>query len=131
MATYTISQAMSLIKGYLDKVANEAHTYMGNYIQTHADNPTGKLAGSLYNEKRGDSARAIGSRLEYAKYANDGRGPVHADPAKLKANPKHRLHWVYPRPNGQHYTALSVGPASGLHFIEKTKEYLETTHIPL
>lgn len=120
----TIDQAVEWLDHVVDVVAAEAERYMKEYISTTADNPTGQLAGSIYNEKRGKCVRAVGSSLPYAKYANDGRGPVRVKNAKS-------LHWVYPRPNGKNYFAKEVGPAKGLHFIEKTKEYIENTSISL
>ena len=134
MATYTIGEAMSRIPKLLEKASAEAKRYMAEYIEANAKNSTHTLSSSLFDEKRGDNARAVGSRLPYAKYVDGGRGPVHADAAKLAANPKHRLHWVYPRPGGKDYFALSVGPADpigGKGFIAATKNHLESMHFSL
>lgn len=124
MATLTIDEAMSAVRGLLDKVAASAESYMKSYIDTHADNPTGALSKSINTRKISDSARGVGSDLDYAKYADQGRGPVTVKRAKS-------LHWVYPRPNGQDFFRHSVGPAQGLHFIDKTAEFLEGEHFTL
>ena len=114
----TIDQVEAYLEGVLERVAGEAQRYMKEYINSAADNPTGALSDSIYNEKRGKFTRAVGSALPYAKYANNGRGPVRVKNAKA-------LHWVYPRPGGKDFFAKSVGPAKGLHFIERTKEHIE------
>lgn len=126
MATFTIGEAMSRIPKLLDKAAAEAKRYMVSYINEHADRgyATGELAGSIYVEKRGDSARAVGSAVKHAKYVNKGRGPVKAK------NPSGRLHyydpvvgaWMHPK---------EVGPMSGINFIEATKTHLENTYFSL
>lgn len=124
MATLSLDEAMSAINGYLDKVAASAESYMKGYIKTHADNPTGKLEGSINVRRISESARGVGSDLHYAKFADEGRGPVH--PVNKKA-----LKWEYPRPNGDIFIRASAGPAEGLHFIDKTAEFIEGEHISL
>lgn len=118
----TIDGVDAALDDLLNRVASEAERYMRDYINRTADNPTGRLAGSIYNESRGKRTRAIGSRLEYASYADQGRGPV-------SVRNKISLHWVYPRPSGQDFFAKSVGRAEGLHFIDKTKEHIENMNI--
>lgn len=120
----TIDEADRKIDDLLVKVSAEAKRYMQEYIERTAKNSTKTLSGSIYDEKRGAHTRAVGSALEYASYVNDGRGPVHV-------KNKRSLHWVYPRPDGKDYFAKEVGPAKGLHFIEKTKEYIESMNITL
>lgn len=124
MANLTIDEAMSLIRGYLDRVAADAETYMKDYIRSHADNPTGRLEQSIDTRVISESARGVGSSLDYAKFADQGRGPVVAKNAPV-------LHWQYPRPDGPWHSAKSVGPAKGIHFIEATAEHIRTTHIGL
>lgn len=124
MANLSIDEAMSLLRGYLDRVATEAQSHMKEVIRTKADNPTGVLEKSIDIRSYGENVRGIGSSLPYAKYANNGRGPVRVKNAKS-------LHWVYPRPNGQDFFAKEVGPAAGLHFVEDTAEHIRHTHIGL
>lgn len=124
MANLTIDEAMSLLRGYLDRVAADAETYMKGYIRENADNPTGQLEKSIDTRVISESARGVGSSLSYAKFADQGRGPV-------RVKNKKSLHWVYPRPNGQDFFAKEVGPAKGLHFIQATADHLRITHIGL
>lgn len=118
----TIDQVDAYLEDVLNRVAGEAQRYMAEYIERTADNSTGVLSGSIYNEKRGKFTRAVGSALPYAKYVNNGRGPVRVKNAKA-------LHWVHPRPSGKDYFAKSAGPAKGLHFIEHTKAHIEGMNI--
>lgn len=124
MANLSLDEAISKIDGILDRVALEAQAYMKESIRTKADNPTGALEKSIDIRNIGSNARGIGSSLSYAKFANDGRGPV-------RVKNKKYLHWVYPRPNGQDFFAKEVGPAEGLHFIEDTAEHLRNTQFGL
>lgn len=124
MATLTIDEAMSLLRGYLDRVAADAEAYMKTYIRENTDNPTGVLERSIDTRVISDSARGVGSSLDYAKYVDKGRGPVTVKNAKY-------LHWVYPRPSGADFFAKSVGPAKGIGFIEATAEHVRSKHIGL
>ena len=124
MATFTIDEALKRIQMMLDIVANDAQAYMKDYIKKNTDNPTGKLEGSIYNEKRSDSERAVGSDLDYAYYVDQGRGPVVVKSAKT-------LHWEYPRPSGEDFFAKKVSATKGIHFIQATKDYLESQHYGL
>lgn len=122
MATYRPDEFDKLVEDVLDIVSSEAKTFMSSYINSTADNPTGKLADSIYNEKRGKNLRAVGSRLSYAKYVDRGRGPV-------RVKNKKSLHWVYPRPEGVDFFAKQVGPADpigGEGFLEATKKHIDS-----
>lgn len=127
MATYKVDELDKLVEDVLDKVSSEAKTFMSSYINRTADNPTGRLADSIYNERRGKNLRAVGSRLPYAKYVDQGRGPV-------SVKNKKSLHWVYPRPGGVDFFAKQVGPADpigGEGFLEATKKHIDSMRITI
>ena len=137
MATVTLSEAISLIEGYGDKVANMASSYMSEYIRSHATKgyATGKLAGSVAVEKRSADTWAVGPAdgkvgdHPYAAYVDQGRGPVHAK------NPSGRLHYqdpIYGNPANDFWMhPKSVDKMDGIHFIDATKDYIESTGIGL
>lgn len=118
MATFTISEALSKLEGFGRKVADEAEQIMKDEIIANTKEGTGKLAASVDVKPIGDSAWSVGTELEYAKYVNDGRGPVF--PVKAKA-----LRWYSPRFSGNAIIRGSAGPAEGKHFVKKTKARLE------
>lgn len=134
MATFTLSEAISHIEHYGEKVAQHAKTYMADYIRDNAKEgyATGALASSVQYEKRGDSTWAVGPAEgevgvhPYAAYVDKGRGEVHP----LPSNKSGRLHyfdtkhnvWMHPK---------SVGPMKGINFIEATKQHLEDIGIGL
>lgn len=126
MATFTLSEAISHIKGYGDKVAGIAQEYMSDYIEQHADKgyAEGNLKDSIKVTKIDDSTWAVGTDYYYGVYVDKGRGPVHAK------NPSGRLHyydpvvgaWMHPK---------KVGPMKGIHFIDETRKHLESLNIGL
>lgn len=132
MATYTIDGLIAKIDGYLDKVAEEARTYMSGYITDHAKEgyATGALAASINVEKPSENIRSVGSSLRsersghvYGNYVDQGRGEVHAKSAPyLRYFDKKKGHWVRTK---------VAGPMTGINFVEATKNHLETTKIPL
>lgn len=129
MATISIGEAMSLINGILDKVANEAEQYMKDYIDGHTKDATGALRDSIYNVKRGENARAIGSKLSYAQYVNNGRGPVKAKHKTAKGGPGY-LRFEIPR-GGEVFYRHEVKAAKGIHFIEETAKHIGNMPIKL
>lgn len=124
MATYSIDEARSLILGYLDKVAAEAQAIMQDEIRTKTKEQSGRLEASINIQKISESARSIGTNVEYAKYVNDGRGEVRPKNAKF-------LRWESPRFSGNEIFAKRAGQAEGIHFTSETKKRLEGMHIPL
>lgn len=132
MATFTIGEAMSRIPKLLDRVADHAVEYMSNYIDEHVgDYSTGALAKSIQSRKIDENTRGVGTSLKsktsgqvYGAYVDKGRGPVTAH------NPSGRLHYYDPK-LGKWMHPKSVGPMSGIGFIEATKDHLERTHFSL
>lgn len=135
MADVTLSEAISLIEGYGEKVAKAAASYMGEYIQSHARKgyATGTLAGSVRFERRSQDTWAVGPAEgesvgdhPYAAYVDEGRGEVHPRPG----NPTGRLHYfdtklnVWLRPE-------KTAKMDGIHFIDATKTYLEELGVDL
>lgn len=126
MANVSLSEAQNLIRGYLDKVAEEAQRYMAQYIEEHAKQgyATGHLRDSIKIDKRGENVRAVGSDLEYAIYVDKGRGEVHAH------NPTGLLRYYDPVA-GHWIRTPKVRKMDGIGFIEATKEHIEDTYIGL
>lgn len=129
----TLDESIAKIPTLLDRIAEEAKTYMADYIRKNADKgyQTGALASSINVEPRGESARSVGSSLRsktsdhvYGNYVDKGRGPVTAH------NPSGRLHYYDPK-LGKWVHPKSVGPMSGIGFIEATKNYIEGMNITL
>lgn len=118
MATFTISEALSKLEGFGERVANEAAQVMKDEIVRNAKEGTGKLAASVNVKRLDESSWSVGTDLYYAKYVNDGRGPV--VPKKAKA-----LRWYSPRLSGNAVFSQYAGPAEGIDFTGKTKAILE------
>lgn len=134
MATFTLSEAISLIEGYGEKVARHAAEYMSEYIRDNAKQgyATGALASSVTYEKRGADTWAVGPAdgevgvHPYAAYVDQGRGEVHPRPS----NKSGRLHYFDTKHNvWMHPT--SVGPMKGITFIAATKKHLEDIGVGL
>lgn len=124
MATFTISEALSKLEGFGKKVADEAEQIMKDEIVRNTKEGTGKLAASVDVKPLGGSAWSVGTNLYYAKYVNDGRGPV--VPKKAKA-----LRWYSPRLSGNAVFSQKAGPAEGIDFTGKTKQALENMRFNL
>lgn len=130
MATYTIGEAMSLIKGYLDKVSADAETYMRSYIKKNATRgyATDTLADSINTEKLSESTRSVGSSLKsksgftYGLAVDKGRRPITKDPGFLQ---------YYDPVHGRWVKTHHVDKMDGINFVQETKDYIERTHIPL
>lgn len=129
MASISIGEAMSLVNGILDNVAKEAETFMKGYIRDNTKDATGKLEASIYNVARGTDARAIGSKLDYAKYVDEGRGPVKAKHTTAKGGPGY-LRFEIPR-GGEVFYRREVKKADGIHFIDETAKHIENMPIKL
>lgn len=134
MATFTLSEAISRIKGYGDNVAQHAATYMAEYIRNNAKEgyATGALASSVQYERRGESTWAVGPAdgevgvHPYASYVDKGRGEV----VPKKDNPTGRLHY-YDTKLGKWLRPEKVKPMKGIHFIDATKKHLEDVGVGL
>lgn len=131
MATYTIGEMISALDGLLDKVAEEAQSYMKGYIAQNANQgyQTGALAESIDIEPRGKLARSIGTSLKsktsgrvYGEFVDKGRGPVTKDPGLLQYYDPKLGRWV---------RTHHVNGMSGIGFIDATKEHLESMHFDL
>lgn len=137
MATFTLSEAISRIEHYGDKVAQHAKEYMSEYIRDNAKKgyATGTLAGSVAVERRDESTWAVGPAdgevgvHPYATYVDKGRGPVHAK------NPSGRLHYqdpIHGNPENDYWMhPKSVKKMDGINFIEATKKHLEDVGVGL
>ena len=134
MATFTLSEAISHIKGYGEKVAQHATTYMAEYIRDNAKEgyATGALASSVRYEQRGESTWAVGPAdgevgvHPYGIYVDEGRGEVHP----LPSNESGRLHY-YDTKLGRWVHPKKVKPMKGIHYIAATKQYLENIGVGL
>lgn len=133
MATLTLDESIAKIPRLLDRISEEAKTYMSDYIRKNADKgyQTGALASSIDIESRGESARSVGSSLKsassgfvYGKAVDEGRGPVTAH------NPSGRLHYYDPK-LGKWVHPKSVKGMSGIGFIAATKNHIEGMNITL
>ena len=129
MATYTLHEVYQRLEGLLDKVSDQAKEIMQAEIRNRTKEASGKLEGSITVERISDNARSIGTNLDYAKYVNDGRGPVY--PKGKAAGGADVLKWESPRFSGHEVFRHSAGPADGIHFVERTKEALEGLQISL
>lgn len=137
MATFTLSEAISLVEGYGEKVARHAAEYMSEYIRDNAKRgyATGALASSVTYEKRGADTWAVGPAdgevgvHPYAAYVDRGRGPVHAK------NQSGRLHYkdpIYGNPENDFWMhPKSVREMKGIRFIAATKKHLEDIGVGL
>lgn len=118
MATFTISEAISRLEGLGEKVAREAEQIMKDEIIINTKEGTGKLASSVNVKQVSSSTWSIGTDLYYAKYVNDGRGPVR--PVEKQA-----LRWYSPRMSGNAVFSNYAGPTQGIDFTGKTVSALE------
>lgn len=114
------SEALQAIEDDIVEVTTKATTYMRGRVGATCNQgyATGRLEGSIVNERIGRWEWRVGSHLPYASYVNDGRG------------------WEYPRiKNGSLYLkppldfwmppGRPVAPMEGKKFIEDTKQYIE------
>lgn len=131
MATYTIHEAISRLEGLLDRVAEDAQTYMKEYITQNANQgyQTGALAESIDIEPRGEDARSVGTSLKsktsgqvYGAFVDKGRGPITKDPGFLQ---------YYDPKFGRWVRTHHVNGMRGIGFIAATKRHLETTRFGL
>ena len=128
MATLTLSEAISRIEGYGEKVAKTAQSYMSEYIRANARQgyATGALADSVAYEQRSEDTWAVAPAdgkvgdHPYAYYVDKGRGEVHPKPT----NPTGRLHYYDPK-IGAWVHPKQTAKMDGINFIEATKEYIE------
>lgn len=128
MASVTLSEAISLIEGYGEKVAKAAESYMSEYIRVHAKQgyATGALADSVAHERRSEGTWAVGPAdgavgdHPYAIYVDEGRGEVHP----LPGNKSGRLHYFDTKLNVW-LSPEKTSEMKGIHFIEATKDYIE------
>ena len=135
MAEFTLSEAISHIQHYGDKVAEAAAGYMSEYIRDNAKQgyATGALAASVAWERRSDNTWAVGpaeggnvGTHPYASYVDQGRGEVHP----LPSNKSGRLHYF----DTKHNVWLSpekTAKMDGIGFIEATKNHLNDLQIGL
>lgn len=125
MATYTLHEAYQRVEGLLDKVSDQAKEIMQGHIANGTSSQaTGRLRDSINVVPVSESARSVGTDLDYAKFVNGGRGDVY--PVKAKA-----LRWYDPRQSSNAVFAQHAGPMEGIHFIRKTKESLDGLQISL
>lgn len=130
MATLTLREAMTRISQYLDKVAARAEGYMKSYVAANANKgyQTGALAASIDTQTIGDNARSVGTSLRsksghvYGAYVDKGRGPITKTDGYMQYYDPKLGRWVKTR---------HVNGMEGIGFIQATKEYIESTHIPL
>lgn len=97
----------------LDRVSDEAVTIMRAESPQKGKNPwtTGALAASVHKETVDKFTRTVGSDLEYAKYVQNGRGPVYPKPD----NP-----WGAVYLKGLNVWRPAAGSAPAQHVVEKT-----------
>ncbi len=109
----------------LDRISDKATRIMRAESPQRGKNPwtTGALAASVHKETTGRFTRTVGSNLEYAKYVQNGRGPV---------SPKNYFRYdIFGRRDDEPSLYLkglgfwmppgeSVGPAPAQHVVEKT-----------
>ena len=131
MATYTIDEAIGRIRGYLDRVAAEAETFMKGYIENNANQgyQTGALSSSINVERVNENTRSVGTSLKsktsdrvYGEFVDKGRGPISKEGGYLR---------YYDRKLGKWIRTKHVKGMSGIYFIRATKTHLENAHIPL
>ena len=128
---YTIDQMIAKIDGYIDKVAEEAKTYMSDYISNHANQgyQTGELARSIDIEKPSENTRSVGSSLRnpktgkvYGNYVDKGRGPITKTDGYMQYYDPKLGRWV---------KTHHVRGMKGIDFISATAKHLKSTKIPL
>lgn len=104
----------------LEEKADMAVSIMQGYAST-GEFATGKLASTIHKEVESEFSRLVGtstSVVEYAKYANDGRGDVYPNPGSPPFD-----HPLYLK--GLNIWRYHAGPAKGKHFVEKTAKALK------
>ena len=127
----TIDAAMSLLRGYLDRVAADAESYMKSYIRENANQgyATGALADSIDTRKISEIAVGIGSSLRsrtsgkvYGQFVDKGRGPITKTDGFLQYYDPKLGRWV---------KTHHVQGMAGIGFIEATADHVRHTHIGL
>ena len=110
----------ALEKDFSD-VAKKAKTYMQARVNAtcHKGYATGKLEGSIVNERSGKWHWQVGSHLDYASFVNNGRDveyPRNRETGRLYLKPPLDF-WLPP--------GVPVKGMEGKEFIESTKQYIE------
>lgn len=135
MATFTLSEAISHIKGYGEKVAKTAAEIMQEEIASSTKkHGKGALAKSVKYERRSESEWAVGPAGNgksvgdhpYAAYVNYGRGPVHA-----KGKDHGGADYLRFEIDNEVFYRKRVGPAEENDFVGRTKDRLQALNIGL
>lgn len=114
-------EGLSALEEDFSEVAGKAQSHMKAVINATCTKgfATGKLEGSIVNERISRWHWQVGSHLDYASYVNDGRK---------------ELEYPRDRKNGQLYLkgldfwmpkGMPVKGMEGKKFIESTKDYVE------
>lgn len=112
----TMKTLESNVPNILDQLAIDSQQLQQEALSKYGSIVTGKLYESI-SISGGGNTRDIGTDLFYARYVNDGRGPVYAKNAKC-------LHFI--TKGGVEIFTKSVGPASPRPYIEDSSEELTT-----
>lgn len=104
----------SNVPAILDNLAIDSQQLQQAALSSYGSIVTRNLFDSI-NITGGGNTRDIGTDVFYAKYVNDGRGPVHAKNAKC-------LHFV--TKGGVEVFTKSVGPAAPRPYIDDSDEEL-------
>lgn len=112
--TNTMKILESNVPNILDQLAIDSQQLQQEALSNHGSIVTRNLYDSIVITGEGNT-RDIGTDVFYAKYVNDGRGPVHAKNAKC-------LHFI--TKGGVEVFTKSVGPASPRPYIDESDEEL-------
>lgn len=128
--TMTLQGALQRLKEFGPKVAKKIYKTMQNEVPI---GPTGNLKKSLYWEQTGSEEWFIGTKQYYAKWVEEGRGPVTAKNAPFLQYQDyfgghksiHNKNLGKAGYNGVWIRKKSVAKAEPNPFVERTKKDVE------
>lgn len=104
-----IAHIENICESEMNRIANQIE----GELKAEANKDTGRMAGSIQSQRTGDYSYFIGTSLEYARYANDGRGEVL--PGAITGRGMRRTMLKYKDGSLHRYSS----PYAGSHFVEK------------
>lgn len=116
MADFTISGAIGALEMLGPRIANIGENIMVGLAPVHS----GMLQQSIHTEQTGSSTWFVGTDVNYAYYAENGRGPV-------RPKVKKALHWF----DGAEVFSMYSSPYKGRYFAKKTAEQLNSMSFSL
>lgn len=123
MSIYQI--AIDAVNRQIADVARETKSTMESFAPHPTGAPrgkgsmsTGKTKATIAIEKRSDHEYFIHPTTEYAKFAEEGRGPVRARGKALR----------FIGSDGRVHYAREVAPMEGWHFVKRTAEIIRAKY---